>query len=140
MLDQLQKQICRTTVGISLTASLESLAYHRNAASLSLFYMYYFGRCLSELVELVLLPHSRGNFTRYSNRLHDFSVTIPRCFKDVYVNSFFPRTAGSEILCLQKDFRSRVDRHIFCLGSFKSAFLYPFHPFLLLLVVEIFDR
>ena len=30
---------------------------------------------------------------RYSDRLHDFSVTIPRCYKDVYVNSFFPRTA-----------------------------------------------
>ena len=25
--------------------------------------------------------------------LHDFSVTIPRCQKDVYVNSFFPGTA-----------------------------------------------
>ena len=23
----------------------------------------------------------------------DFSVTIPRCYQDVYVNSFFPRTA-----------------------------------------------
>ena len=28
-------------------------------------------------------------FYRYSDRLHDFSVTIPRCYKDVYVNSFF---------------------------------------------------
>ena len=31
--------------------------------------------------------------TRYSDTLHDFSVTITRCYKDVYVNSFFPRTA-----------------------------------------------
>ena len=27
------------------------------------------------------------------DRLHDFSVTIPRCYKYVYVNSFFPRAA-----------------------------------------------
>ena len=25
--------------------------------------------------------------------LYDFSATIPECYKDVYVNSFFPRTA-----------------------------------------------
>ena len=31
--------------------------------------------------------------THHSDRLHDFSVTIPRCCKDVYVNSFFPCTA-----------------------------------------------
>ena len=38
--------------------------------------------------------------TRYSKRLHDFSVTIPS-YKDVYVNSFFPYTAiDTRILCL----------------------------------------
>ena len=31
--------------------------------------------------------------THYSDRLHVFSVTIPRCWKDVYVNSFFLRAA-----------------------------------------------
>ena len=31
--------------------------------------------------------------TRYSDRLHDFSVIIPRCYKNVFVNSFFPRTS-----------------------------------------------
>ena len=55
LLDKLQKQICRI-VGPSLAASLEPLAHHRNVASLSLFYMYYFGRCLSELAQLVPLP------------------------------------------------------------------------------------
>ena len=67
--------------------------YGPSLASLSLFYRYYFGRCSSELGELVPRPYSRGRSTRYSDRLHDFSVTIPRCYKDVYVNSFFPRTA-----------------------------------------------
>ena len=92
LLDKLQKRICRT-VGPSLAASLEPLAHRRNVASLSLFYRYYFGRCSSELAQLVRFPYSRGRSTRYSDRLHDFSVTIPRCYKDVYVNSFFPRTA-----------------------------------------------
>ena len=88
LLDKLQKQICRI-IGPSLGASLEPLA-HRNVAGLSLFYRYYFGRCSVELDELVPLPFSRGKSTRYSDRLHDFSVTIPRWYKYVYVNSFFP--------------------------------------------------
>ena len=79
--------------GLSFTTSLEPLVHRRNVASLSHFYRYYFGRCSSELSQLVPLPFSRGRSTRYSDRLHDFSVTIPRCYKDIYVNSFFPRTA-----------------------------------------------
>ena len=92
LLDKLQKRICRT-VGPSVAACLERLAHHRNVASFGLFYRYYFGTCSSELVRMVSLPVSRRSSTRYSDRLHDFSVTIPRCYKDVYVNSFFPRTA-----------------------------------------------
>ena len=57
LLDKLHKQICRT-VGLSLAASLEPLAHHRNVASLSLFYRYYFGRCSSELAQLVPLSYS----------------------------------------------------------------------------------
>ena len=92
LLDKLQKQICKT-VGPSLAASLEPLAHCQNVASLNFFYSYYFGRCSSELAQLVPLPYSRGRSTRYSDRLHNFCVTIPRCYKDVYVNSFFPCTA-----------------------------------------------
>ena len=54
---------------------------------------YYFGRCLSELAQLVPVSYSRGKCTRYSDKLHEFSVTIPRFCEDVYVNSFFLRTA-----------------------------------------------
>ena len=74
-LDKLQKRICRI-IGPSLTASLEPLAHRRNVASLSLFCRYYFGRCSSELAQLVPLPFSRERSTRYSDRLHDVSVTI----------------------------------------------------------------
>ena len=98
----------------------------RNVASLSLFYRYYFGRCSSELAQLVPLPFSRGRSTRYSDRLHDFSVTIPRCYKDVYVNSFFPRKArllnSLPIECFPltydlSGFMSRINRHLLTVGS-----------------------
>ena len=79
----------------SFTCSfLEPLAHRLNVASLSLFCRYYFGKCLSELAQLVPLPYFRGRSTPYSDRLHNFSVTVPKCYKDVYVNNFFPRTAG----------------------------------------------
>ena len=112
---------------LSLAASLEPLAHRRNVASLSLFYRYYFGRCSSELARLVPLPYSRGRSTRYSDRLHDFSVTIPRCYKDVYVNSFFPRTARLwnclpiECFPLTYDlsgFKSRIKRYLLTVGFF----------------------
>ena len=90
-LDKLQKRICRA-LGPSLATSLEPLTHRQKVSSISLFYRYFFGRCSSQLVQLVPLSFSRGRSTCYSDRLHDFSITIPRCCKDVYVNSFFPRT------------------------------------------------
>ena len=57
LLDKLQKRICRTA-GPSLSASLEPLPHCQNVASLILFYRYYFGRCSSELAQLVPLPFS----------------------------------------------------------------------------------
>ena len=57
LLDKLQKWICRI-VGPSLAASLEPLAHRRNVANLSFFYRYYFGRCSSELAQLVPLCYS----------------------------------------------------------------------------------
>ena len=126
LLDKLQKRICRT-VGPSLAASLEPLALRLNVASLSFFYMYYFGRCLSELIQLVPFPYSRGRSTHYSDRLHEYSVTIPRCYKDLYVNSFFPRTArlwnSLPIECFPlnydlNSFKSRINRHLLTVGSF----------------------
>ena len=64
LLDKLEKRICRT-VRPSPATSLEPMAHRRNVASLSLIYRYYFGRCSSELAELVLLPYSQGRSTRY---------------------------------------------------------------------------
>ena len=126
LLDKLQKRICRT-VGPSLAASVKPLTYRQNVASLSLFYNYYFGRWSSELAQLVPLPFSRGRSTCYSDRLHYFSVTITRCYKDVYVNSFFPCTArlwnSLPVECFPvtydlNGFTSRINRHILTVGSF----------------------
>ena len=89
LLDKLEKWTCRTVVP-SLAASLKPLAHHQDVASLSHFYRYYFGKGSSELAQLVPLPYSQGRSTHYSDRLHDFSISILRCYKDVYVNSFFP--------------------------------------------------
>ena len=77
--NKLQNRISRT-VGLSLVVHYEPLAH-------------YFGRCWSEMAELVPLPYSWWRSTCYSDRLHDFPVTISRCYKDVFVNSFFPRIA-----------------------------------------------
>ena len=126
LLDKLQRRICKT-VGPSLAASLEPLDHCWSVASLSLFYKYYFGRCSSELAQLVPLLYSRGRFNCYSDRLHDFSVTIPRFYKHVYVNSFFPRTArlrnSLPIECFPltydlNSFKSRINRHLLTVGSF----------------------
>ena len=77
------------------------------------------------MAELVLLPLSCEGSTRYSDRLHDFSVTISRC-KDVYVNSFFSCTIrlryflSIEYFPLTYDlngFGCRINRHLLSVGS-----------------------
>ena len=85
---------------IAKTASKKIGAFVRsaNVDSLSLFYRFYFARCSSKLAELVPLPYSRRRYTCYSDRYHDFSVTVPRCYKDL--NNFFHRTARFGVLCL----------------------------------------
>ena len=64
---------------------------------------------------------------RLHDKLHNFSVTIPRFYKDVYVNSCFPHTARPwnsmpiEYFPLTydlSDFKSRINRHLLTVGSF----------------------
>ena len=126
LLDQLQMQICRYD-GPSYAVSLEPLPCHGDMTSLGLFCWYYFGRCSSELAQLVPLPISCGRSTCYSDRLHDSSVTIPRCYKDVCVNSFSLHTArvwnSLPIECFPSTYnlsglKSRINRHFLNVGSF----------------------
>ena len=106
----------------SLTCCLSwTLGNLRNITTLSHFYRYYFGRCSSDLAELVPPPYSWERSTFYSDRLHDFSITIPRCHSDDYVNSSFPGTdrlwnvLPIECLPLTYDlnsFKSRINRYL----------------------------
>ena len=86
-----------------------------------------YGILLSRLAQQVPLAFSPGRSTRYSNGLHDFSVTIPRCYKDVYVSSFFPRksrlwnSVPIEYFPLTYHLngsKSRINRHLLTVGSF----------------------
>ena len=61
-----------------------------------------------------------------------FTVTIPRCYKSVYVNSFFHHTARCwnslpiEFFPLTYDlsgFKSRINRHLLTVGSSETDFL-----------------
>ena len=78
---------------MNVNHSFETFPHCLNVATLTIFCRYFFGRCSPELAELFLIPYLSGRSTRYSDRLHDFSVTILWCFNDVSVGSFFPCTA-----------------------------------------------
>ena len=103
LLDKLQKWICRTVAPL-LAACLEHLAHHWNVASLSLFYRCYLGRYLSEVVQLVPIPYSRGRSTCYSDKFHDCSVTIFRCYKDILATVSFLAQLDFGILWLYNAF------------------------------------
>ena len=96
---KLQKRICRTD-GNSLAAFLESFAHHWNVASISLFYRYYIGRCLSELAQLVPPRYCWGRSSRYSDSLHDFPVTILDIRRMPMSTFSFLLHPGSVFLCL----------------------------------------
>ena len=95
--------------------------------------MVYFGRRLSELAQRVPLPYSRGWSTLYSDRFHDFAVTIPRCYKDAYINGFFHCTArlwdSLPIECFRltynlNDFKAKITRHLLFEGSFQKDLMH----------------
>ena len=101
-------------------------------------YIYYFVRYSSELSQFVPLLYSQGRCTHYSDSLHDFSVRISRCYKDVYINSFFLRIARLwnslpiEFFPLSYDwngFKSRINR------LSKQIFLYTLIFFVFVFLV-----
>ena len=114
-------------LGLSLAASLEPLPHQLNVSGSQHFYRYYFGKCSSELAQLVRFPYSWGRSTRYSDRLHDFPVIITKCYNHVFANSFFHLTARLwnflpiECFPLSYDlarFISRINRHLSYIDSF----------------------
>ena len=80
-----------------------------------------------EWTQIIKQTKEKRRSTRYSDRLHDFSVNIPRCYKDVYVNSFFPCTARLwnslpvecfPLTCDLSGFKSRINRYLLTVGFF----------------------
>ena len=126
LLDKLQKRIC-TTVGPSLAIFLEPLAHHRNVASLSLVYRYYFGT----YVHLNWL-----NWLHFLFLVGAILVILIVCmiflspFLDVTkmsTSSFFPRAArlwnSVHIECFPltnnlNGLKSRISKHLLTVGSF----------------------
>ena len=85
ILDNLQTQVFT-----SVAVSFENFGHCQNLASLNLSYRYYSGKCSFGLADLILVLY----FCRESTcQVAWFSVVIPRCYKDVYVNRSFPGTA-----------------------------------------------
>ena len=82
LLDQLQKQICRTS-GSSFAVSLEPQAHHQNVAILS------FGRCSPELAQLV--PLLEGGLLVILIDCMIFLSPFLAVTRMSYVNCFFPR-------------------------------------------------
>ena len=116
------------------STSLEPLVHCQNVGqnvktfSKYHFYRSYFGRCSSKLAQLVRLPFYWGRSTFCSDILHNLSVLIRRCYKDVYVKSFFPHPVRLwiplPIECFPltnydlNGFTSRINSHLLTLGSF----------------------
>ena len=69
--------------GPSIATSLEPLAHCWNVARLGLFYRYHFGRCSSELAQLVPLPYSQRRSTCYSEWLHNFFSHIASLYNSL---------------------------------------------------------
>ena len=122
LLKKLQKWICKT-VGPSLAASVEVLAHRWNVASRSIFYRNYLVFIWTDST----LSYCPGRSTCYSEGFHNFSVTIRRCYKDVYANNFFPRATklwNSQpiecfpLTCDLSDFTSRINKHFVTMVSF----------------------
>ena len=67
-----------------------------------------------------------GRSNRYFDRYHDFSVSILRCYKDVYVNSLFPRRAriwsSLSVECFPLIYDLISFSHHLSLDSFKTIF------------------
>ena len=74
-----------------------------------------------------------GKSNCYSDRYHDFSVTILRCYKDVYVNSLFPRRAriwsSHSVECFPLIYDLISFSHHLSLDSVKTIFHVCFFSF-----------
>ena len=92
LLDRVQKRVV-SLVGCGLTSDCQALSHRRNVASLNLLYKYYYGKCSTELVNLVPLKHVTVRSTCFSEQMHH-TVNSPMCKTKFYQSSFLPHTAA----------------------------------------------
>ena len=74
--------------GPSLAASFEPLPHCWNVTNLSFVYMFYFGRCLTKLAQLVPLPYSQGKSTHYSHSCMTYDLNL--ALRGIFNYRFFP--------------------------------------------------
>ena len=103
IVSQTKKRICRT-VGPSLAGSLKPLPECRNVASLSLSHRYFFGRCYSEMAQLVPLPFSRGSFFVLVILIHSMIFLSPQMLQRCTCQQFLSSQRQTRIFCLQNLF------------------------------------
>ena len=87
LLDQVKKPVV-SFVGSGLSANLQALSHRSDVASLSLYYKYYYGKCSSELADLI--PVTLVIVLMHSEQMHRHTVNSPLCRTKFYQSSFFP--------------------------------------------------
>ena len=93
LLDRVQKLVV-SLVGSGISSDLQALSHRMDVASLSLFYKYYYGKCSSELADLVPPKHVTVRGTHFSEQMHRHAVNSPMCRTKFYQSSFFPCIAA----------------------------------------------
>ena len=122
LLDLVQKQVV-SLIGSGLSSELQALSHRRDVANISLFYKYYYGKCSSELADLVPPKRVTVASTRFSVHMHCHTVNYPMCSTKFYQSSFFLCTAALwnslTNLCFPPDYdhtacKGRVNKFLAC--------------------------
>ena len=93
LLNRVQKQVV-SVVGSGVPSDLQALSHRWDIASISLFYKYYYGKCSSELVNLVPPKRVTVRSTCFSEQMHRRTINSPLCSTKFYQSSIFPCTAA----------------------------------------------
>ena len=134
LLDRFESKAISLIGDPSLTLTLDPQSLRRKAASLSLFYRYYFGHCSDELAACIPPPMARPRSTRQTSFAHNYCVELSNARINQFSDGFLPSTS-----CLWNSLPSSVFLASFNLPSFKRqvyhhlrdqieqfSFYYPF--------------
>ena len=69
LLDRVKKRVV-SLVGSGFSSDLQAMSHRRDVSSLSLFYKYYYGKCSSELADLVPPKRVTVRSTSFSEQMH----------------------------------------------------------------------